>query len=89
MSSGTARTGFWVLEYVSDSVRRKDPLTGWNGVDETQSQVRLKFATLEEAREYAAARGLAARIERPREKRVVLKSYAENFRHDRFGPWSH
>ncbi len=89
MSSGMARAGHWVLEYISDSGRRKDPLTGWNSVDETQTQVKLKFDRLEEAEAYAIAHGIAARIDRPRVKKPVMKAYADNFRHDRFGPWSH
>lgn len=37
MSSGTAKTEKWVLEFIPARPRVKDPLTGWNGVDETQT----------------------------------------------------
>jgi hypothetical protein len=89
MSSGSAKTRHWMLEYSAEKPRRKDPLTGWNSIDETQTQVRLKFDTLEEAQAYAAAKGIAARVDQPREKKRVKKAYADNFKHDRVGPWSH
>ena len=89
MSSGTAKTKNWVLEYMPDRPSVKDPFTGWNGASETRSQIRLKFSTLEEAQNYATANGLAARVEKPRKRKQAQKSYADNFRHDRISPWSH
>ena len=67
----------------------KDPFTGWNGASETRSQIKLKFSTLEEAQNYAAAHGLVARVDQPRTRKQAQKSYADNFRHDRTSPWSH
>ena len=89
MSSGKANTGYWVLEYVSDSAAHKDRLTGWNGDDDTQTQVRLKFASLEEAQAYVAAQDIVARIDAPRQQKPIAKSYSDNFRRNRFEPWSH
>ena len=89
MSSGKAKTGYWVLEYVSDSAYCKDGLTGWNGAEETQTQVRLKFGTLEEAQAYVAAQNITARIDAPRQQKTIAKSYSDNFQRNRFEPWSH
>lgn len=89
MSSGQAKTRKWVLEFSAETARRKDPLTGWHGIDETQTQVKLTFDTLGEAEAFAAAQGLAVRVEKPLQKRRATKAYADNFRHDRYGPWSH
>ena len=89
MSSGTAKTKNWVLEFIPEEPSVKDPFTGWNGASETRSQIRLKFLTLEEAQNYATANGLAARVEKPRKRKQAQKSYADNFRHDRISPWSH
>ena len=89
MSSGTAKTKDWVLEFMPEKPSVKDPFTGWNGASETRSQIKLKFSTLEEAQNYAAAHGLAARVDRPRTRKHAQKSYADNFRHDRTSPWSH
>ncbi len=52
MSSGTAKTKGWVLEFAPDSAREVDPLMGWTSSSDTQSQVHLQFPTKEAALEY-------------------------------------
>lgn len=83
MSSGTAQSRYWVLEFAAQGARRKDIYTGWNSIEGTANQVRLKFETLEEAQAYAEAQGLAARVDRPHKRKRLAKSYSDNFRHDR------
>ncbi len=89
MSSGTAKTQKWVLEFVAQKPRTKDTLTGWNSAAETQTQVRLKFDTLEAAQQYARQNGLAVRVDHPHERQHTPKSYSDNFRHDRRSAWTH
>jgi hypothetical protein len=38
---------------------------------------------LEEAQNYAAAKGIAARVDQPHPRQRRAKSYSDNFRHDR------
>ncbi len=57
MSSGMGKTRVWLLEYANDEAREIDPLMGWTGSGDTQSQVRLKFDSKEAALAYAEARG--------------------------------
>ena len=83
MSSGTAQSRCWVLEFAAHGGRRKDIYTGWNSIEGTANQVRLKFDTLEEAQAYAAAQGLSVRVDRPHKRKRYAKSYSDNFRHDR------
>lgn len=83
MSSGMANTQFWVLEFSAESACHKDAFTGWNSIDGTANQVKLKFNTLEEAQAYAAAQGLAARVDKPQKRKRLSKSYSDNFRYDR------
>ena len=83
MSSGTAKSRHWILEFAAEGARRKDAYTGWNSIDGTANQVKLKFDTLEEAQAYAAAQGLAVRVDKPQKRRRLSKSYSDNFRHDR------
>ena len=83
MSSGMANTKEWVLEFAPEGARSKDAFTGWNSIDGTANQVKLKFASLEEAQNYAAARGIAARVDQPHPRQRRAKSYSDNFRHDR------
>ena len=61
MQSGKARLGDWVLEFAPAEARRADPLMGWAGSGDTQSQVMLDFASLDEAQAYAARYGIEAR----------------------------
>ena len=49
MSSGTAKTREWILEFVPSSAREIEPLMGWTSSDDTQSQVKLQFETKEAA----------------------------------------
>jgi hypothetical protein len=53
MSSGTAKTREWILEFVPSSAREVDPLMGWTSSDDTQSQVKLRFDSKEAALSYA------------------------------------
>jgi len=80
MQSGKAREGRWVLEFESGSPRRPDPLTGWSGGADTQSQVRLTFATLDAAKAYAEREGVACHVLPPAERKLKLQSYSDNFR---------
>ncbi len=89
MQSGTAKSQDWVLEFVSETARTVDPLMGWIGNGDTNTQVRLTFATRDEAIEYARREGIAFQVTEPREARRVIKSYAENFAAVRKRPWTH
>lgn len=80
MQSGNARTGEWVLEFESHEPHRPDPLMGWSGGADTQSQVSIDFPTLEAAKAYAEKHGIACHIVPPAERRMKLQSYADNFK---------
>ena len=43
MQSGKAKTDEWILEFYSAEEKKIDPLMGWTGSGDTQSQVKLKF----------------------------------------------
>jgi hypothetical protein len=83
MQSGRASTRKWVLEYEPASKREPDPLMGWTSAGDTLNQVRLRFATLEEAVAFAAKKGLDYSVEEPQARIFKAKSYADNFRYDR------
>jgi hypothetical protein len=80
MQSGKARADEWVLQFESGRPIRPDPLTGWSGGSDTQSQVVLTFPTLEAARTYAEREGIAYHLVPPAERKLRLQSYADNFR---------
>jgi hypothetical protein len=78
--SGKARADNWVLESEPAEARRADPLMGWVGSGDTDRQIRLTFPTLEAAQGYAEREGLVAEVVPPPQRRLILQSYAENFR---------
>lgn len=89
MQSGTAKTRSWVLEFAPASAREIDPLMGWTSSADTRAQLHLHFDTLEEAVAYAQKQGLMYSVERPHERKVKPKAYADNFKYDRLGRWTH
>ena len=80
MQSGKARAGQWVLEFESGSRKRPDPLTGWSGGADTQTQVSLDFETVEAAKAYAERHGIDYHLVPPAQPKLKLQSYADNFR---------
>lgn len=91
MSSGTAKTNSWVLEFAPAEAREVDPLMGWTSSSDTQSQVRLQFATKEDAVEYARDNDIDAQVQEPQKRRVNIRpgGYGENFATNRRGAWTH
>lgn len=91
MQSGVARTRAWVLDFAADSARSVDPLMGWTSSSDTQAQVRLRFATKEEALDYARKHGIEATVTEPKPRRpnIRARGYGENFATDRRGAWTH
>ena len=91
MSSGTAKTRQWVLEFMNDTGREIDPLMGWTSSTDTQSQVRLTFPSKEEAMDYAAEHGIDAVVLEPKSRKPNIRpgGYGENFATNRRGAWTH
>lgn len=91
MSSGTAKSKTWVLEYSADSARSVDPLMGWTSSDDTQAQVRMTFESKEAALDYAKDQGIDAVVTEPKDRKpnIRTRGYGENFATDRRGPWTH
>lgn len=91
MSSGTAKTHHWVLEFAPAEAREVDPLMGWTSSSDMQSQVRLDFETKEDAVEYARANGIDAQVQEPQKRKPNIRpgGYGENFATGRRGAWTH
>ncbi|MBF9034981.1 ETC complex I subunit [Rhodobacterales bacterium HKCCE2091] len=91
MSSGQARTNVWYLDFEPAERRDIDPLMGWTSSSDMESQVRLRFDTLEAAQEYAKDNGIDAVVVRPKKRRPNIRprGYGENFATDRRGAWTH
>ena len=88
MQSGEGNTREWVLE-AEPSRKEVDPLMGWTSSRDTMGQVRLSFATVEEAKAHAEKNGWQYTVEMPRSRPVRPKAYADNFAYNRVGRWTH
>ncbi len=90
MQSGRGRSRDWVLEFEPSAAKRPDRLMGWVGSkDMPADQVRLRFATREDAVAFAERHGIECRVHEPAARKVKPKNYADNFRPDRIGNWTH
>ena len=78
--SGKANTGRWLLEFERREAQRPDALTGWNGSGDTNTQVRLTFATKEGAIAYCEKHGLDYHVVAAPPVRLKIQAYADNFR---------
>ncbi|WP_298494940.1 ETC complex I subunit [uncultured Maritimibacter sp.] len=91
MTSGQARTKQWVLEFAAEEQRDIDPLMGWTGSSDTQSQIRIRFSTKEAALAYAAEKGIEAIVTEPHKRAQNIRKggYGENFATNRRQVWTH
>jgi hypothetical protein len=91
MQSGPAKTKTWVLEFVPAQARWIDPLMGWTGSGDMNSQVTLRFSTCEEAVDYAQRHGIPFQILEPKRRSPVLRQngYGDNFATNRRMGWTH
>lgn len=78
--SGKARAGQWVVAFERADAQRHDPLTGWIGSGDTNTQVEMNFAGRDAAIAYAVAQGLDYEIVPLAPKTLKLQAYADNFR---------
>jgi len=78
--SGKAKAGRWMLEFEREQAMRPDPLTGWSGSGDTNTQVRLVFDSKDEALAYAARKGFDAHVIAAPPTTLKLQTYADNFR---------
>lgn len=78
MQSGKSKDS-WLLEFVPDKPYFTEPLMGWTGMSDTVRELRLKFATAEEAVAYAKKHGIAYELDQPAPAAQVKKAYADNF----------
>jgi hypothetical protein len=89
MSSGQAKTQRWTLEFEPERAKTIEPLMGYTSSDDMRSQIRLNFASKEEAVAYAERNGIAYQVFDPKDRKRAAVSYSDNFRRDRNQPWTH
>ena len=78
MQSGLAKNNKWILEYKTEDPT-KNPLMGWESSSDTYSELKLEFSTKELAINYAKKKKINYEIIEPKKRKIVVKSYADNF----------
>jgi len=87
--SGRARTRQWVLDYEPEQPRTADPLMGWTSSGDMRQQLRLQFASREEAAAYCERHGIPYRVAEAHELSRRTMAYTDNFAYRRRGAWTH
>ena len=89
MQSGTAKTKLWVLDFEEEVAKEVEPLMGWTSSADTRQQVRLRFASKEEAIAYCEHHNIPYRVFDPKPPKRRIIAYADNFAFSRRTPWTH
>jgi len=89
MQSGTAKTSRWLLEFEPEARHTREPLMGWTSSFDTREQVKLWFDSKDEAIAYATRNGIPYSVEEPQEAERRAVAYADNFKFNRIGSWTH
>jgi len=78
MQSGTGKTDKWILEFETKDPTN-NPLMGWESSSDTYTELKLEFSTKDLAISYANKNKINFEIIEPKIRKVVKKSYADNF----------
>ena len=89
MQSGRAKSQNWVMEFEPGARIEPDALMGWSGSVDTRAQVRLHFASAEEAIAHAEKNDWTYSVQAPKKRQIRPKAYADNFAVKRVQAWTH
>lgn len=82
MQSGKTKDS-WLLEFEPQSPLFVENLMGWVSGSDTSQQVRLTFASAEDAIAYAKRQQLDYEVFEPQARHQVTKAYADNFQYNK------
>ena len=78
MQSGFGKTDKWILEFETKNPT-KNPLMGWESSSDMYTELKLEFTSKELAINYAKKKKINYEIIEPKKRKIVVKSYADNF----------
>ena len=78
MQSGTKKFNKWVLEFIPAQTGI-NPLMGWESSTDTRSELKLEFSSQNSAIDYAKKNNIKFELIKPKLRKIVKKSYADNF----------
>ena len=78
MQSGLSKTNKWILKFKTKDPT-KNPLMGWESSSDTLTELKLEFSSKELAVNYAKKKKINFELIEPKKRKMVKKSYADNF----------
>ena len=78
MQSGLGKTNSWILEFETKNPT-KNPLMGWESSSDMLTELKLEFSSKELAINYAKKMKIDYELIEPKKRKIVKKSYADNF----------
>ena len=78
MQSGLGKLDKWLIEFETEDTGI-NPLMGWETSSNTLSELNLEFSSKELAIEYAKKNKIDFEIIEPQKRKIIKKSYADNF----------
>ena len=78
MQSGLGKIDKWILEFKTKDPT-KNPLMGWESSSDKLTEIKMEFTTKELAINYAKKNKIDIEIIEPKKRKIVKKSYADNF----------
>ena len=78
MQSGTAKNNRWILEFKTKDPT-KNPLMGWESSSDTLTELKQEFSSKELEINYAKKKKIDFDLIEPKKRKIVKKSYADNF----------
>ena len=78
MQSGLKKFDKWILEFITNDPTI-NPLMGWESSNDTMSELKMEFQTKDLALEYARKNKIEFELVEPQNRKVVKKSYSDNF----------
>jgi|TARA_B100000780_G_scaffold256421_1_gene205595 hypothetical protein len=78
MQSGMGKTYKWILEYETKDPT-SNPLMGWESSSDTYTELKLEFSSKDLAINYAKKKKIDFEIIEPKKRKIIKKSYANNF----------
>ena len=78
MQSGLGKSVKWILEFETKDPT-KNPLMGWESSSDTLSELKLEFSSKASAINYAKKKRIDYELIEPKKRKVIKKSYADNF----------
>ena len=79
MQSGLLNTKKWCLTNSSVNESYKSPKFGWDGTTNPEKKIELFFETLDDAKRFAQTNNYDYKVVEPLKRRIIKKSYAQNF----------